>query len=798
MNRLHVPGRRRIITSLAIFLAGSVAFAQTPGIRVGVVTDGPSDRRVIEIEALRQAVADTIGGSVSINFSAEREFVGNWSLAGVDAAIDRAFADEQVDVVLALGILASHEAAHRVSLVKPVIAPVVIDPVLQGFPLAGGRSGRRNFAYAADFHGIGNDVRAFRDIVGFSHLAVLVDEALLAALPEVREKAAALAAELDSRITLITTSDDPIAALAGIPADADAVYVTGLLRFSDGQVRQLAAGLAARRLPSFSLIGRSELEKGLLLTSGGAERDNERLARRIVLMIQRIALGEDAAEFDVSFPTAQRFAINMQVARRIGFSPRWDFLADADQIAAEPLRPLPQLSMLDAMQAAINASPTLAASAARRDSSSAEIGIARSALLPSIDLVGASTRIDDDRASVLTQAEESTNAGLNGTQVIYSERALAGYSIAQSLYQAAQAGYRQEVLDLLQAAAAAYLDVLRAKSLESVRRSNVENTRRNLETSRVREEVGLAGHSDYLRWVAELARDKQNLLLAESTRRQAETNLMRIIHRGSTEPFETVESGIDDPLAVVSDARTQSYIDTPASWAVFTDYAVNSAIDKSPELDRGEALIAGNERSLQAARRAYYVPDVAFVANSYTILAEHGAGSGVIPGAPDDDSWSVSLQASWPLFTGGKRRFELAKARHELRASEYNQQAAIDLVESRVRIALHRTTASYPAIELSQIAANAAAENLAMVTDAYGRGAVSVTELIDAQDTALEANLAAADARYGFLIDFVDVLRAMSEFDILLDADSREAWFARVDEWFRSHAAADSQQGKEE
>ncbi|HSD68051.1 MAG TPA: hypothetical protein VLB07_00800, partial [Woeseiaceae bacterium] len=84
-----------------------------------------------------------------------------------------------------------------------------------------------------------------------------------------------------------------------------------------------------------------------------------------------------------------------------------------------------------------------------------------------------------------------------------------------------------------------------------------------------------------------------------------------------------------------------------------------------------------------------------------------------------------------------------------------------------------------------------------MVTDAYGRGAVSVTELIDAQDTALEANLAAADAKYSFLIDFVDVLRAMSEFDILLDPLSREAWHDRVDDWFLTHGSFNRPPGTE-
>jgi outer membrane protein TolC/ABC-type uncharacterized transport system substrate-binding protein len=790
MNRYQYGDCLHGALIVVCLLLGANAMAQAEPVRVAVVTDGATDRQILSVESVRQAVLDTVAGSVDIEFHTDPRYVGDWTLRGVDAAIDQALADPGVDVVVVLGILGSQQAAHRSELAKPVIAPAVVDPVLQGFPLANGVSGRHNFTYIADFHGIGNDVRAFQKIVKFKHLVAFVDEALLDALPELGDKAAGLATELNTQITIIHTGDKAAAALADLPADADAVYVTGLLRFSDAELRELAQGLAARRLPSFSLIGHSELKSGLLMTAGGAERDNERMARRIVLMIQRIALGEDPSTFDVSFPTEQRFAINMRVAQQIGFSPNWEFLADAEQINAGPEGTLPRLTLLEAMQAALAANPSLLASGARRDSSGEEVGIQRSSLLPQVDIAAAQTRIDDDRATVLTQAEDSVSGGISGSQIIYSERAWASYSISQSLFEAAQQGYRQDVLDLLQFAATAYLDLLRAKSVESVRRSNVENTRRNLETSRVREQVGLAERSDYLRWIAELARDKQALLAAESGRRQAETNLMRIMHRPAGQHFETVESGIDGPLTLVSSPRTQAYIDTPAGWEVFTEYAVHTALQQAPEIAQGDALIQGNERSVIAARRAYFLPDLALVGSNTSMLQEHGTGSGTVPGAPNDDSWSVSLQASWPLFTGGKRGAELAQARYDLRASEANRSAAADFVEARVRIALHQTAGSYPAIDLSRVAADAAGENLNMVTDAYGRGAVSVTELIDAQDTALESNLAAADAKYSFLIDFVDVLRAMSEFDILLDPLASQAWHDRVDNWFLTHVPA--------
>ena len=162
-------------------------------------------------------------------------------------------------------------------------------------------------------------------------------------------------------------------------------------------------------------------------------------------------------------------------------------------------------------------------------------------------------------------------------------------------------------------------------------------------------------------------------------------------------------------------------------------------------------------------------------------------GQSLIPGAPDDEAWSVTLQATLPLFTSGLRGAERSQARHELRAGEADQAAAADAVEARTRAVLHRTASSWPSIELSREAAAASDENLANVTDAYARGAVSVTDLIDAQEAALSAGLAATDAKYGFLIDFMSVLRTMSDFEILFDPASREAWFTRVETWFREH-----------
>ena len=750
--------------------------------------DGPARREIFSVAAIEREIVNVADPNTHILMSPQKRFTGDWSLPGAATALDRALADSEVDLVITLGILASQQAAMRSSLPKPVIAPLVIDPILQDYPLVEGHSGRHNFAYVADFQSVANEVRAFHEIVGFRNLAAVAEASLLDALPRLASKAVDLASELKIRISVVSAGDDVNEVLSRLPQGTDAVYVTPL-RFSEAQQRELAQALIARKLPSFSVVGRSEVEQGLLMSTGGAERDIERLARRVVLMIQRVAGGEDPARFEVAFPTAQRLLINMRTARSIGFSPRWQFLADAVQVDADTGGATP-LTLLEAMRAALDANPALAASRARLGSAEEDVRIARSDLLPSLGAVASRTRIDEDRASPLFQAEDTTSVGASLSQIVYSERAWAGYSISKSLAQAQQQVERTDMLDTLNDSAAAYLNLLRTKSVEEVRRRNVENTRKNLETSRVREEVGLGGRSDYLRWVSQLASDKQNLLAAEAQRRQAETEVMRILHRPANQPFNTVESGLDDPLTLVSSPRSQAFLDTPAKWAVFMDYAVHTSLQNAPEIAQASAIVDARQRSLESATRSYYLPDLALVSSGSKITASEGAGSLSLPGAPDDESWSVSLQASLPLFTGGLRSAQRSQARYELRAGESDRASATDAIEARARAVLHRTAGSWPSIDLSRVAAAAADENLANVAEAYARGAVSVTDLIDAQEAALTAGLAATDAKYGFLIDFVGVLRSMGDFEILLDPASREAWYTRVESWFREHPLA--------
>jgi outer membrane protein len=755
-------------------------------VRVGVLIDGPAAREDVSADALEHAAAEVYGDGLTLTVAPQNRLNGNWNVSALNAALDRLEADPQVDVVVTLGFAASHLVAHRAPLRKPTIATSVLDPMLQTFPIKSGASGRHNFTYVTTFNRVDEQVRTFHRIIGFSQLVVLADPLALDVVRELKIKATQLQATTGATIVL-RPANNLTDALANLPPGTDAVYVAPLMRLSGDDLRSLADQLAQRKLPTFSLLGRSEVEQGILLATSADTERNERLARRVALDIQRIVEGDDAANIEVAVASDERLVVNMHTAQLIGFSPHWDDLTDAVQLAADNVQDQRPISLLQALDGAIRNNPTLRGSQLGADIAADETRIARSALLPSLAAAVSHTQIDASHANPLLLAQRTSEAGGIGQLPIYRDSAWAGWSVSQHLAAAANEQARQELLDTLQQTATAYFRLLRVKSVESVRRQNVENTRQNLETSRAREAVGLSTRSDYLRWVAQMATARQDLLTAEANVREATVELGRLIHDDASHPLAVAEAGIDEPLKWIASPHTQRYLDTPAKWTVFREFILAQAHEYSPEVKRADELLAGQQREVTSARRAFFIPDLAAVGIASDQFSRGGVGSERTPLTPNNSAWFVGIQATIPIFSGGALKARLSENRHQLRQLDAQRDATVDAVDARARSVLARIPSSYPAIALSREAAAAAQENYTKVADAYARGVVSITDLISAQDASLNAGLSQAQAIFTFLIDFADTLRVSNSFDVLLDPQTREPWYNAVDAWFGTH-----------
>ena len=796
MNKLS----RKKITLVVVlgWLCPSMASTQTV---IGVVEDGPLPRPIVSPSQLENEIRELAGDEFTVTMPPEKRLDGGWTIEGVRSALRRLLEDPDVDIVITTGLISSNEAAKIDKLPKPVIAPIVADVQLQEFPAvrSGNKvvSGKKNFVYLArvsvsdggkayEQTNMDEAIDLFYDAVRFSHLAVLIDRLTIESIPRLAaEKAREVSERLGVRTTVVPFDGPVPAAIASIPADADAVLVGPLLRLDSRQMEELAQGFVRRGLPSFAILGRTELAHGLLMTSGGREEDAVRYARRFALNVQRIVLGDDPGSIDVRMAEPQRLAINMRTAAAIGFYPRYAVLADAEQLFGDELDLGEPLSVSEAIAEALQANLMLAAASYEPQLAAQDRKFARSQLLPQLGVSTRAVRIDEDRANPLIQSERSVDAEISGGQVMFSDEVRAGLEIAAFVERAAVYGYETETLETMQSASRGYLAVLRARALERVQRSNLEVTRSNLELARLRQSIGASGRGDVLRWESQLATDRQNLVAAESERRVALTAFNQVLNRPKNMNFVPRDEDVSRSIHVFQDKRFRAFIDNAAVWAIFQEFLVQETLERAPELSQVDQLMNAQERQVLAARRKYYLPEVTLGGTYATNISRGGAGSDLSLTGLDNESWAIQLSASWPLFSSGALRARLTRERFSLRQLQRQREALAEQLETRTMVALHRASGTYPALEFSQEAADAASENLDLVTDAYRTGTVSVTDLIDAQNAALAAELRAADARYAYLIDVVDVLRATGDFTLLVDPGSAEKWFQRVESYIR-------------
>ncbi|MCG8380234.1 MAG: TolC family protein [Proteobacteria bacterium] len=752
-------------------------------VQIGVVLDGPVKREFLPFEQIVKEIQDLTSGEFNILFPENKIKHGDWRVEGINKVLRDLLNDPEIDLIITNGLLSSHQAAQFEKLSKPVIASIVADRVLQELPYVDGKSGKNNYVYISDNRTIEEDLRQFHQLIQFNHLAIPVDQLFLEALPQLKGTTYNVQQELGFKLTMLPVIDSPVETLNGIPDDVDSVYVPPLLRFSSDDFKMLAQSLIERKLPGFSLLGREELEMGLLATLSGREVDTIRYARRIALYVQSILLGTNAADLKVELDQPPKLAINMRTARAINFSPKWQFLEIADLLYEEATDNRVAISMVEAIQRSVNANLALQVDKLDLELSKDDVANARSTLLPQLNFGTGVTQIDRDRAG-LSQAQRSTDADVRVSQVIYSESRKSGYDVARLLEQAESAALRSSILDVISSSATAYLQLLSAHATEKVRRSNLDVTETNLELAESRLKIGYSDRSEVLRWQSQLATDRRNLYSARSVRDQAETELKRQLNMSLSDAIAVTDAGISDLLNILDSERFQRFFDNTFSFEVFTEFEVERAINNSPELEQTDFVISSNQRQLLAAERAYYVPDIN-LNTQYTRNIERG-GLGDNSTMLADDQWSVGVQATIPIFAGGTRKAEVSRANNTLIQSRYQRENVKEQIEARVRSALQQANGSYPAIRLSKDAARAAEENLSLVIDAYSKGVVSITDLIDAQDATLAANLSAVEAQYTFMIDWIEIQRAVANFDLLLTDDGFEHWYQDLDQYYTS------------
>jgi outer membrane protein TolC len=493
--------------------------------------------------------------------------------------------------------------------------------------------------------------------------------------------------------------------------------------------------------------------------------------------------GQDPGTFSINFERVDRLTINMKTAREIGVYPTWRVLADAVRINDE-IPTANTLSLSDAVLNALAANPRIASARRSVAAGGEAVKEVRAGYLPRLDASVDASAVNEELA--ILRAERAASAGATLSQVVWSDALATSIRVQRDALSGTEQQLARTELDVAAEAASAFLDVLRAENRERIERENLRRVEANLDLARNRVRVGYASPAEVYRWEVERANGRNGVIFAGRILDAARARMNQLMYRPQEEAFVAQQPDIEgDPYLAVGNEELAPFYDNPQAFRIFRGFMVEDGLSNSPELKQLDAAISAQQRRLGQAKRAFWSPTIGFQGDFDRVVAQSSDQSAA--GFPySDREWTVGLSVALPLYTGGQREAAKNRTREQFFALQRDRDELAQQIELRIRTSMFRVAASWNNIELSREAAQASRKNLDLVTDLYAKGVLSIQDLLDAQNSALTAELRASDAVYSFLLDLVEVQRAAGRAEWFRSEEDRDAWIRRIRDYFEA------------
>jgi outer membrane protein len=299
--------------------------------------------------------------------------------------------------------------------------------------------------------------------------------------------------------------------------------------------------------------------------------------------------------------------------------------------------------------------------------------------------------------------------------------------------------------DLTYNIASLYYKILQLDRLKLSREAQVRQLEAHRNQAETFFKAGKVARVEFLRSEVELAKAKENLLLAENSVKTAYEVLRKVI-------------GMEDAHRELSVAGAQ------ASQKIDCDpvRAIEMALKKRPEYLAAVKKVQAAEKRVDMAK-GRRLPNV-YLTGQYV----EDASNRLDP----KENWMAGLRMSLPVFDAGIIGAEIEKEKAELEKARQNERFLRLEINQEIKESFVNLANALERIKVVERAHEATTENLRVETLKYQRGAGATTDLVDAQ-----ANLTTVEASYyQALFDrdmsIVAIRRAVGE-DLLVEEQSK-------------------------
>lgn len=256
-----------------------------------------------------------------------------------ETLLDRLTAAGDIDLMIAMGTWAGQDLAtdrHDV----PTIVMSTSDPVGSGIVPSAEDSGLPHLHAKVEPDRYARQVELFHDVIGFSVLGIVYEDSpegrTFGAVDAVERTAAARGFRVErchapfSDVPLAAAEEAVLRCYADLAGRTDAVYLTAHRGLGDATLPQVVETLAGAGVPSFSMLGESEVRRGLLMSV--AQNNYAYVGQFHADTIARVFNGAAPGDLSQVWLAPAKIALNLRTAERIGYDPPVDILLASDEI----------------------------------------------------------------------------------------------------------------------------------------------------------------------------------------------------------------------------------------------------------------------------------------------------------------------------------------------------------------------------------------------------------------------------------------------------------------------------------
>jgi len=324
------------------------------------------------------------------------------------------------------------------------------------------------------------------------------------------------------------------------------------------------------------------------------------------------------------------------------------------------------------------------------------VPLAKSGMRPRINATGTASLQTDNVGEI-----RAGSFGIELAQPIFDGfRTQNNVRGAEARVRAAQAGLRNNELNLLVDATAAYMDVIRARQIAALRGQNIEFLQEQLRSARSRFEVGEGTRTD----VAQAEAAHQGALAELSTARAQARSAEALYRQVVGEDPASLQ--MPEPLR----SLLPNGIDAAYSIA-FTEHPAISA--REHEVDAAAFGVKVDEGAL--------LPSLSATAG---VSVNTGDRYGV---STDGQSASVGLRLTVPIYQGGESSARVRQSKETLGQARIN----VDVIRDQVRQAVATAWANY----------NAALETVRAGREALSAARLALNGVIEERDVGQRTTL---------------------------------------------------------